>query len=65
MANNSRIYVVRTVSEGGPVRLVDAANQAQAIGHVVRNTYTAEVAEQRELVELVGKGVKVEKAGAE
>lgn len=65
MANNTRIYVVREQGATGAGRhLVEAATQAQAIGHVVRGKYTAEVAEQGELVELVSKGVKVEKAGA-
>lgn len=68
MANNTRIYVVREQADGvagTAVHLVDAATAAQAIGHVVRNKYTAKVAEQLELVEHVGKGIRVQKAGAE
>lgn len=66
MANNTRIYVVREQRDDGErVALVDAATAAQAIGHVVRGQFTAKVAEQVELVEHVGKGVKVQKAGAE
>lgn len=65
MANNSRIYVVTPKREGEALRLVDATNGTQAVGYVVRNSYAAKVATQAELVELVGKGVKVEKAGGE
>jgi hypothetical protein len=64
MASNTRIYVVRD-KELTPVALVEASTQAQAIGHVVRSNYLAGVAGQRELVELVGKGMKVEKAVGE
>jgi len=63
MANNTRIYVVRGPNQA--VALVKASSQAQAVGHVVRNAYEAEVAEQDILVELAGAGVKVENAGTE
>jgi hypothetical protein len=63
MANNTRIYVVRGPNKS--VALVKASSQAQAVGHVVRSAYEAEVAEQDTLVALVGEGVKVESAGTE
>lgn len=63
MSNNTRIYVVRGPNKS--VALVKAASQSQAVGHVVRNAYEAEVAEQEILVELVAGGTKVETAGAD
>lgn len=56
----SRIYVV-----GGPtgLRLVDAVTKQQAIAHVAHSTFNAAVASQHDLVELLGKGIKVEGAG--
>ncbi len=62
MASNTRIYVVRGPNKA--VALVKASSQAQAVGHVVRNAYEAEVAEQDTLVQLVGEGVKVETAAS-
>jgi len=44
----------------GQARLVNAASQAQAINFVVRDTYDAQVANQLDLVGLLGKGTKVE-----
>lgn len=58
-----RIYVVRS-SDPDDVTLVRASTQAQAIRHVVRD-YTAEVASQAELVDLLGNGAVVEQAGTE
>lgn len=58
-----RIYVVRS-SDPDDVTLVRAPTQAQAIRHVVRD-YTAEVASQAELVDLLGKGAVVEQAGTD
>lgn len=46
-------------------RLVRAATQAQAIRHVVRSIYTAVVASQDQIVDLMTTGVKVEDAGEE
>lgn len=43
--------------------LVRANTQAQAIGHAVRNRYTASVATQDQIVDLVSLGAKVEEAG--
>lgn len=60
--SNKRIYCVE-----GPAttHLVEASSQAQAVNHVVRSLFTAVVANQRTLVELLGKGVKVETTGEE
>lgn len=57
-----RIYVV-----GGPqgIRLVNASTKQQAIAHVANSTIKANVASQTDLVELIGKGVKVEHARAQ
>jgi len=52
-----RIY---KVVGNGQARLVNAASQAQAINFVVRDTYDAQVANQLDLVGLLGKGTKVE-----
>jgi hypothetical protein len=41
-------------------RLVNATSAAQAIRHVMNNRYTAKVAGQMELVDLVASGVEVE-----
>lgn len=53
----SRIYVV-----GGPsgIRLVDAATKQQAVAHVANKTINAHVASQKDLVELLARGVTVE-----
>jgi hypothetical protein len=53
----ARIYVV-----GGPsgIRLVNANTKSQAITHVANNTINAHVASQKDLVELLAKGVTVE-----
>lgn len=58
----TRIY--RVISAHGD-KLVRAASQAQAIRHVVANTYTAKVASQDDLITMLESGVKVEDAGAE
>ena len=58
MATETRIYAVKT---HGKVRLVNASNKTQAINHVARDTITAEVAGQ---MELLGRAVSdVEQAG--
>ena len=60
MAAQKRIYVVTT--DAG-ARLVEAASRAQAISYVAKNTITADVASQRDLVSLVAAGVSVEGMG--
>jgi hypothetical protein len=56
---SERIYVV-----GGPtgIHLVSAITKQAAIAYVAHNVYKATVATQNDLVELLGKGVKVEYA---
>lgn len=56
----TRIYLV-TNGASDP-RLVKAANQAQAIRHVTKPLYKAEVASQEALVAALSKGTKVEEA---
>lgn len=64
MAQKKRIYVV--VDTATKVEsLVRAAGKAQAIGHVVRERFTADVADQAALVRLVGAKVEVQDAGDE
>jgi hypothetical protein len=64
MASQTRIYHVMARA-GGEEFLVRAANRAQALGHVTRTIYVAEVASQEQLLQTVGRGVKVEDAGAD
>jgi hypothetical protein len=62
MATN-RIYAV--TNGAGDVRLVRASNRAQAVNHVARATFSAEVATQDALILAVSQGVKVEDATSE
>ncbi len=59
--SDTRIYIV-TDSEAKASQLVRAPNAAQAIRHAAKR-FSAEVASQQELVDLVMKGVKVEESG--
>lgn len=61
MATSTRIYAVED-SKSKTVALVEASTPAQARGHCARKQYAAKVATQTQLVELLGKGIKVEKA---
>jgi hypothetical protein len=56
---SERIYVI-----GGPtgIHLVSAPTRQTAVAYVANNQYNANVASQTDLVELLGKGVKVEYA---
>ena len=63
MSANTRIYVVGGTAIETP-RLVKASTQAQALNHVVSSLFKVEVASQDQLVDLAGRGVKVEAAGA-
>ena len=56
MSNGSRIYLV---DDNRTLRLVRAPNAAQAIRHCA-HTFTAVVASQDTLVELLAGGTKVE-----
>lgn len=60
MANGSRIYVVE--ENGEAIALVRARNRSEAIRHSVANRFGAEVADQDDLVRLVGDGMAVEDA---
>lgn len=59
-----RIYVVRN-ADTGEERLVRAQNAARALAHITRTSYSAEVANQEQLVNLLTgiEPVKVEDAG--
>ncbi len=62
----ARYYIVGPHPDSGitePAKLVQANTQAQAIGHVVRNRYKAEVASQQQIIDLLAAGVKAEVAG--
>jgi peptidoglycan hydrolase-like amidase len=61
---SQRIYRVIN-AETAAEHLVRASSQAQAIRHVVKETYRAAVAGQETIVELLTSGVKVQDAGAE
>lgn len=53
---STRIY--RVISRHGD-KLVRAASQAQAIRHVVANSYTAKVATQDDILSMLESGCKV------
>lgn len=57
---SKRIYVVSTPAGK---RLVRATSPAQAVRHASGSIITAKVAEQDEIAELCGGGMKVENAG--
>lgn len=61
---STRIYVVQD-TETDEKALVRAANQAQALRHVVKNRFAVGLASQDTLVELLESGATVETASAE
>jgi len=61
---STRIYVVQD-TETDEKALVRAANQAQALRHVVKNRFAVGVASQDELVTLLEGGTTVETASNE
>ena len=61
---SQRIYRVINTDTAAE-HLVRASSQAQAIRHVVKETYRAAVAAQETLVDLLSAGVKVQDASAE
>lgn len=63
----TRIYVVTEVGGDGKPRefLVLATSQAQAIRHVVKGRFTAELCSAAEAIRLATAGVTVSEAGAE
>lgn len=62
----TRIYVVSNLDRD-PIehRLVRAATSAQAINHVTKRRYIAEVAKQQTLLDLRDAGIAVETAGVD
>ena len=58
---SERIYAVYNGQTG---RLIRAKTRAQALSHVAQSTFNIGVANQEELVTLLGQGVKVENAKA-
>jgi hypothetical protein len=67
IVSETRIYRISEINSpaGKLCALVRAGTQAQAIRHVVRNRFSADVATQDDLVGLLSAGVKVEDAGKE
>lgn len=61
MAAATRIYLV--TGSAGEVRLVKAAVPSQAITHVAKQSFSACIASQDDLVEAISSGVKVETYG--
>jgi len=61
---STRIYVVQD-TETSEKALVRAANQAQALRHVVKNRFAVAMASQDELVSLLESGTTVETASTE
>lgn len=59
-----RVYAIHHIASG-TTRLVRASNAATALRHVVRSDYSAEVASQDDLIELLTSGTRVEDAGTE
>ena len=58
MATQQRIYIVGTVDN--QVRLVKASVRQQALTHVANKLFTVRVASQDDLIDALGKGIKVE-----
>jgi hypothetical protein len=59
----TRIYVVKCTLDGHTSpRLVEAGTASQAIRHVVGDKFSAEAAGPKDIVDLMTKGVTVEKA---
>lgn len=62
----TRIYKVKHSLNGASAEsLVRAGTPAQAIRHVVKNSVTAEVAGQDDIVKMVSAGSKVEEAATD
>jgi hypothetical protein len=57
----TRIYVVKDHAQKH--RLVEASSAAQAISHVVRGQYNAEVATTKQVAAAMADGLQVERAG--
>lgn len=63
MSTVARIYIVQ--NKAGGFSMVKAVNQAQALRHVARNTYTISIASALSVAENMQAGMKVEDATAE
>jgi len=61
MATSTRIYIV--TSTDGTTRLIKATVASQAITHAAKQSFTARVASQDDLVQALSNGVKVETYG--
>ena len=59
--NPTRIY---RVADGDNIRLIEATNPAQAIRHCASQRYSIKPASATDVAYLMGKGTKVETAGA-
>lgn len=60
---NTRVYVV--LCPDGSRRMIEAASGAQAIRHVVKDKYSAHAATQKDFVQAMNDGLRVEKARTE
>ena len=60
MSSAARIYVVQ--AKAGGFTMVKAINQAQALRHVARNTYTVTVASALSVAENMQAGMKIDDA---
>jgi hypothetical protein len=59
----TRVYKLAPVLGNDDLpQLVEATSQSQAYSHMARKHWVASIAGQFDLVELIGQGVKVEKA---
>lgn len=63
MSQVARIYIVQ--NKAGGFVMVKAINQAQALRHVARNTYTISIASALSVAENMQSGMKIEDATAE
>lgn len=61
MATATRIYLVK--GSNGEARLVKASVPSQAITHVAKQSFSARIASQDDLVEALSNGIKVEAYG--
>lgn len=61
MATSTRIYLVK--GSNGEVRLVKASVPSQAITHVAKQSFSARIATQDDLVDALSNGAKVESYG--
>ncbi len=61
MTTATRTYLVKPAE--GKARLVEATNQAQALRHVAKDTFTVTVASGLETAKAMEAGAKLEQAG--